>query len=873
VLANHVVQNQADTHIFVPGLPVELTAVPDIGQTFLYWEISGTMTEKVPLIAAGDVWRYNDAVTNVIPGWSMPAFNDSAWPTGAAQLGYGDGDEVTSLSFGDNASNKRISYYFRKAITITNALSFDALELGLLRDDGAIVYLNGQEIMRSNMPTGTVDYLTRASSATAVPEANQFMVTDVALTNALQGTYVLAVEVHQFAGTSSDLSFDLNLSGTRSGVVASTNHSPQITMIPSAELEVRAVFAPSGHSVLPETVTSNLTLTAAQSPYLASGDIVVPPNVSLTVDAGSTLLMPDGASIYVEGELAMLGTTNAPVYVASNPDRGARLLLADSNLTNRAEFRWGCIAFDNATHTGRLINVVLRDASLAGRDPVNMIAAISARNTDLFMDGLDVDKVDLPIFVQDGSSAVLQRSHLRLLKTGDAINLKRTRYARVENCVITGGTAVDADAIDYDSINGGIIRGNRLTDFLGDNNDAIDIGEGAQSLVIESNYVARIADKAVSIGQASTALVRYNVMRDCTTGVAVKDAGSFGDLDHNTFHKTDVAIRVYEKNRGAGGGAAVVRNCILSETGSGPIIVDGLSTADVSYCLSDTEPVSGTGNRTGEPQFENAKRDNFRLQTGSAAIDRGAPTDTPDADGSRTDIGAVPFDWREGHAVISEIHYHPAHSNASEFVEIFNAGGAPLNLGGWHFAKGVGLVFPHDTIIAPGDFLVVAAHTNGLLTTGAVVTWSTGVLDNAGETLQLLDAVSNEMDDVTYSPGFPWPLSPDGLGPSLSLIHPKWDNQLHTSWYASALESGTPGTRFDNSLPGHMAVSIVSNGAVRITTDGLPGLLYGLEYTPSLMPADWTPLDAGFPAVGGQVDLHHSTNAAAGFYRVRIFPD
>jgi hypothetical protein len=42
------------------------------------------------------------------------AFGDAAWPSGRAQLGYGDGDEATTISFGTNASSKRITAYFRR---------------------------------------------------------------------------------------------------------------------------------------------------------------------------------------------------------------------------------------------------------------------------------------------------------------------------------------------------------------------------------------------------------------------------------------------------------------------------------------------------------------------------------------------------------------------------------------------------------------------------------------------------------------------------------------------------------------------------------------------------------------------------------------
>jgi len=71
--------------------------------------------------------------------------------------------------------------------------------------------------------------------------------------------------------------------------------------------------------------------------------------------------------------------------------------------------------------------------------------------------------------------------------------------------------------------------------------------------------------------------------------------------------------------------------------------------------------------------------------------------------------------------------------------------------------------------------------------------WTAGTLDNAGETIQLIDPSSNEIDRVSYEPIAPWPTEPDGQGASLALIHPRWNNALPTSWRASTLPGGTPG--------------------------------------------------------------------------------
>ena len=72
------------------------------------------------LVGAGSAWKYNDSGTNLGTAWRATAYNDAAWATGSAQLGYGDGDEATVLSYGSNPLNRRITYYFRRAFTVAN---------------------------------------------------------------------------------------------------------------------------------------------------------------------------------------------------------------------------------------------------------------------------------------------------------------------------------------------------------------------------------------------------------------------------------------------------------------------------------------------------------------------------------------------------------------------------------------------------------------------------------------------------------------------------------------------------------------------------------------------------------------------------------
>lgn len=165
------------------------------------------------IIPAGASWNYLDNGSNQATAWREVAFDDSAWASGPAQLGYGDGDEATNVSFGPNPSSKYTTTYFRHSFNLDDPQSVGLLSLGLLRDDGAVVYLNGVEIYRSNMPSGQVTASTFAASTIGGQEENRFFYAPLSPVLLKTGQNVLAVEIHQTNLTSSDISFDFILEG------------------------------------------------------------------------------------------------------------------------------------------------------------------------------------------------------------------------------------------------------------------------------------------------------------------------------------------------------------------------------------------------------------------------------------------------------------------------------------------------------------------------------------------------------------------------------------------------------------------------------------------------------------------------------------
>lgn len=168
----------------------------------------------ITLVPKDAIWSYLDNGSDQGVLWRESVFDDSTWLTGPSELGYGDGDEATVVDFGPDPNNKYITTYFRHAFNVTDISNISGLTLNLLRDDGAVVYLNGTEVFRSNMPADQITASTLASLAVGGVDETVFHETCVNPALLVNGTNVLAVEIHQFNVLSSDISFNLELTSS-----------------------------------------------------------------------------------------------------------------------------------------------------------------------------------------------------------------------------------------------------------------------------------------------------------------------------------------------------------------------------------------------------------------------------------------------------------------------------------------------------------------------------------------------------------------------------------------------------------------------------------------------------------------------------------
>lgn len=175
------------------------------------------VTEKKPRLDPGvfpltknSIWAFWDR-GSVDNNWNQPGFDFSDWDYGEAPLGYGD-PVSTVVGFGPNANDKYITTWFRKDINLPNlAIIPDTVVFNIRRDDGIIVYVNGAEIIRDNMPAGPIDDNTWASTIISGSDETTYYTFPLPKTIFSTGINAIAARVHQRDGTSSDLSFDLEI--------------------------------------------------------------------------------------------------------------------------------------------------------------------------------------------------------------------------------------------------------------------------------------------------------------------------------------------------------------------------------------------------------------------------------------------------------------------------------------------------------------------------------------------------------------------------------------------------------------------------------------------------------------------------------------
>ena len=169
------------------------------------------------ILALGATWKYNDSGTDLGTSWSATAFNDSAWLSGPAPLGFEPAAaQIPVVATPIAAGSATTTAYFRTHFTLgVNPATIAALQLSGVVDDGAVFYLNGVEAGRLRMPDAPA-VITAATLATASgpePVDGNHTVENISISKAalVAGDNVLAVELHPSSLTSSDSIFGASI--------------------------------------------------------------------------------------------------------------------------------------------------------------------------------------------------------------------------------------------------------------------------------------------------------------------------------------------------------------------------------------------------------------------------------------------------------------------------------------------------------------------------------------------------------------------------------------------------------------------------------------------------------------------------------------
>ena len=146
---------------------------------------------------------------------------------------------------------------------------------------------------------------------------------------------------------------------------------------------------------------------------------------------------------------------------------------------------------------------------------------------------------------------------------------------------------------------------------------------------------------------------------------------------------------------------------------------------------------------------------------------------------------------------VTEIMYHPAGGGA-EFIELHNVGSNPEDISGVYFSEGIEFTFPANTILQPGEYVVLVSSEDESDFASQYPGVAIGGLyelrlSNGGEAVEVSDANGGVLISFTYDDDAPWPIETDGLGYSLVRVDLEGDPNDPASWSASRQVGGSPG--------------------------------------------------------------------------------
>ncbi|MDJ0356112.1 PKD domain-containing protein [Paenarthrobacter sp. PH39-S1] len=199
---------------------VRLTVTDDQGAT-------GTAAKAVAVTSTGPAPEPQPVDTAVVPArsswnwrfereappaaWKDNGFDATAWKSGSGPLGFGGSGPGTNIDVTGAAGTRPLTAYFVRQFNVSDPAKVVKLKVSTVANDGVVVYVNGTEVGRRNMPAGPVSINTYASSSVRTSTADAApVVFDVPVSLLVRGTNVIAAETHLNYHATADLGFDLS---------------------------------------------------------------------------------------------------------------------------------------------------------------------------------------------------------------------------------------------------------------------------------------------------------------------------------------------------------------------------------------------------------------------------------------------------------------------------------------------------------------------------------------------------------------------------------------------------------------------------------------------------------------------------------------
>ncbi|MFT5105844.1 MAG: hypothetical protein ACI9UA_001466 [Pseudoalteromonas tetraodonis] len=632
-------ETTADLSASVAGVSISPNTV-DIRNgvgTLLVTVGGGAGGAPLTLLPEGSSWKYLADGSDEGMAWRAPGYNDASWDSGPGQLGYGDNDEDTDVGFVETGGDKNATTYFRTTFNVADASAITGLTLNLTYDDGAAIYLNGVEVGKtSNMASDMAfDAYTVGGDDSPGDDAQEaFTISSAQL---VTGSNTLAVEIKQGDGSSSDISFDLEVIGQTAG---SGSDPGDFTLTANAAGQSDSVSMVS-LGVTPTITDVSGTLGGGASTTWSgvmriTDDVTVPAGHTLNIDPGTLVLVVGdatsqstaGKDLIVEGVVNSLGTELQPItFTAVDPAASwGQILFSEAE---GATFTWtnihraGHSPRGGHTGHGRVLNILGSTVSFEDCNLTDNRGKIGQTGT------------------QGGSNSEMTFRRCHWARSVTGIETFDTGVL-LEDCHITDmlgiyredGVTDDNDAIYLHATAAGqqmILR--RLVVAYTDD-DGIDTLDG--DLVIEDVISRNCFDKGMSNLNGEVSVVRGLFVNN-DIGISAK-AGANLTLDFVTS-ANNVTIGIQAENKTGSDAASFysISNSII--VSPDPIRTD-YDPADITATYSDIgEAWPGTGNINADPLFVNS----YQLGVGSPAIDVADPALPDDPDGSGQDMGFYPF--------------------------------------------------------------------------------------------------------------------------------------------------------------------------------------------------------------------------------------